>query len=119
MKCVFICDDDEGITDITKLVLEEKGYRVITLTDCTGIFKMIKKEKPDVILMDLWMPNISGDEVTKQLKENPKTKHIPVIIVSANQETQKISQLIGADDFLTKPFDIYELENVVERYTNQ
>lgn len=113
-KCVMLCEDDEGILNVTKIVLEMSGYRVVAMDNCENIFQRIEEEKPDIILMDLWIPDVGGEVVTKQLKSNVDTMDIPVIIFSANNNTQKIAENIGADGFLCKPFEVSELEAVIE-----
>lgn len=115
-KRVLIYDDDEGILDVTKIVLTQKGYDVVGFSDCTNIIQKIQEYSPDVLLLDLWMPHMSGEEVTKKLKSSKKTKKIPVIIISANKDTKLIANNIGADGFINKPFDIEYLENIVEKF---
>jgi len=116
MKKILICDDDEGIADIVKIVLENKNYHVVSLTRSDHIYERIRSLEPDLILLDLWMPNLGGDEITRHLKQNEETKDIPIIIVSASKDTEQIAKEIGADGFLFKPFDIEKLESLVERY---
>jgi CheY-like chemotaxis protein len=115
-KSVLICEDDEGIIDVAKIVLQEKGYSVTSLTNCSNIMDILPKVKPDVILLDLWMPDLNGEEVAAILKSNDKTRHIPIIMVSANKDLQKIAMLANADDYLAKPFDITDLENIVDKH---
>lgn len=115
-KTVIICDDDEGILDVASIVLEEKGYTVLPLGNCDEVQDLVHKEKPDLILMDLWMPGKGGEQVTKELKSDPDTASIPIIIVSASKNTKDTALSAGADDFLYKPFDIEELETMVDKY---
>lgn len=115
-KTVLICDDDEGIIDVATIVLQDKGYKVISLLNGEKILEKIKEVKPDIILLDLWMPALPGDLLTKQLKSIESTKNIPIIIVSAGRDTKKVAAEAGADGFLNKPFDITELEQIVEKY---
>lgn len=115
-KKILVCDDDYGITEVIKIVLEEKGYDVVVHSTGERITEVIKKEKPDLILIDLWIPGMSGDEVTRWLKNDKKLKHTPIIIVSANQDTAKAAVNSGADAFINKPFDIMELEATVAKY---
>ncbi|HYD35442.1 MAG TPA: response regulator [Vitreimonas sp.] len=117
-KHIFICEDDEGIIEVTKTILEEKGYIVETCSSCTQIFEKLEKVKPDLLLIDLWMPQIGGAEITKKLKADPKTKKIPVIILSANKDTENVAKSVGADDFIQKPFDIDVLEEKVEKFVS-
>ncbi len=113
---ILICDDDEGIIDVMRIVLEAKGYLVKQLTQSRDIFKIINNWKPNLILVDLWMPEVSGNEIVKELKKNPSTKHIPIILVAAHRRTPEVAQDCGADGYLAKPFDISDLENIVEQY---
>lgn len=116
---IFVCDDDEGILELTKIVLEDKGYQVIAAISSKSIVQQIQRLQPDLIILDLWMPEMSGEEITKQLKANEATAAIPVIISSASNETEAIAQQIGADACLCKPFDIDQLENMVESFFNK
>ena len=72
---------------------------------------------PDLILMDNWLPDMSGIEATKLLKANPQLKDIPVIYFSANSNISELANQAGADDFLAKPFDIDLFEKTVKKYT--
>lgn len=117
-KNILICEDEEGIVEVTKIVLEEKGYNVIAVPDNTQIFDIVEKVKPNLILLDLWMPGLSGEEIARKLKNDPETKEIPIIIVSANRYTKNIAEDVGADNFLEKPFDIDALEKIVQQYIN-
>lgn len=115
-KKILICDDEEGIIEIMSIVLSEKGYEIKSMQNVQDIFSIIEKWKPDLIFMDLWMPEISGDEVVRELKRNQKTAAIPVIIVTANRDSEKIAKSIHADNYISKPFDITELEKMAEKY---
>jgi DNA-binding response OmpR family regulator len=112
---ILVCDDDQGILDIVSIILESNDYQVKTLNNGKSIEKKISDYKPDLILLDLWMPGADGKEVTKILKRQELTKNIPIIIVSALNETEKISKEIGADGFLAKPFDMNDLLLTVEK----
>jgi CheY-like chemotaxis protein len=113
-KRVLICDDDEGISEVTRIILEENGYDTKLCNTGKAIQKKVKEYQPDLILLDLWMPGIDGKETTKLLKTNPETRHIPIIIVSALNEIQGIAKAIGADGFISKPFEIKDLIAKVE-----
>lgn len=116
-KKILLCDDDEGIVEVIKIILTENGYEVRSLLGGKGIEKKVIEYQPDLIFLDIWMPGIDGKEVTKLLKSDPKTKHIPIIIISALNELKTIKNNIGADDFLAKPFDLQDLVNKVKQYT--
>lgn len=88
------------------------------MENCKAIYKKVLEYKPDLIFLDIWMPGINGKEVTKILKREPLTSKIPIVIVSALNDTKKIAQEVGADGYLEKPFDMDELLGVVKRYLN-
>lgn len=117
-KTILVCDDDDGILDVVTIILNEMGYKVIALCDSEEVLTFVEHSPPDLILLDLWMPNISGEELTVKLKKNIKSQLIPIIIISASKDTEKIASDSGADDCLIKPFDIEELENMVKKYIN-
>ena len=117
-KKVLICDDDDGIVEVATIVLEDVGYDVVSITSAEKIVELASEKKPDVILMDLWMPEVSGEEATKMLRAEKNTKDIPIIIVSANKDTEQIAIRAGANDFICKPFDIDELEGMVNKHAN-
>lgn len=112
----MIYDDDEGILEVTKIVLENLDYETQTAMNFNRIFEHIDEFSPDLILLDLWMPDAKGEDIAKKLKHNPKYKKIPIVILSASQNTAKVAKESGADDFLCKPFNIQDLEQVVNKY---
>lgn len=105
--------------DVAGIVLTDAGYDVTTLIHSKDIFSLISyTDPPALILLDLWMPQLSGQEITQRLKADDRLKDIPVVILSASRKTEGIAKKIGADDFMCKPFDIEELEQVVRKYTS-
>lgn len=115
-KKIIVCDDDEHFLDLATEILEGEGFEVHCLSDSTSIFALVRQLKPSLIMLDLWMPGTTGEEITLKLKSEKSTKHIPIIIVSAHQDTVKIVVKIGADDFILKPFDIDTFTNVVVKH---
>lgn len=116
MKRILIYDDDVAILDVTTFILESEGFKVFSLTSTTDVLADIRKLKPDMLLVDIWMPGLSGDMITKILKTNRETKTIPIVMISASQEVDKIAKVAGADDYLSKPFNIDELNSMVKKY---
>lgn len=116
MPKILIADDDEGILEVVKIVFQEKGYHTIPINNGQTIYDQVVEQQPHLVLIDLWMPGENGEKVTRRLKANPHTQHIPVIILSANRKTEEISNAAAADGFLLKPFDIDELENLVDSF---
>lgn len=115
-KDIVICDDDEGILEVSSIILQDLGYMVHIFTDATHILEEVQKIKPGLVLLDLWMPTGSGEEIARAIKGNPETSNAAVVIVSANINTEKIAKTAGADEALCKPFDISELEQIAKKY---
>lgn len=115
-KKVLIADDDSAILDSITLLLEELGYSVETSVNGETISKL-QDNLPDILLLDIWMSGRDGRDICRKLKEQSHTKHIPIIMISANKDTEKIALQAGADDFLAKPFDINDLYQKIEKYT--
>lgn len=116
MKKIMICDDDMGILEVMQVVLDDAGYDVKIISSGKSIKDQISEWRPDMLFLDIWMPEIDGKQITKDLKEDPKFKLLPIITISALNDTEKISKEIGADDFLAKPFNIDDLLGKVEKY---
>jgi DNA-binding response OmpR family regulator len=116
---ILIIDDDKAILEVMKLILQEKGYSVITISDSYLVEDYIHQHLPQMIFVDFWMAGLNGKKIVTQLKSNDDSKAIPVIMISANHEVKKIANEINADDFLAKPFDIIDLTKIVEKYTSK
>src|SRR5689334_21863039 len=113
-KRVLILDDDLDILQICTIVLRKKGFDVQTLNSSNQVVNQVKAYRPDVILMDNWIPGPGGIEATRLLKGAPETQDIPVIFFSANSNVTQLAREANADYFLQKPFDITELEATVQ-----
>ena len=118
-KRVLILDDDVDILQICSIVLRKKGFDVQTLNNSTQVVNQVKAWHPDVILMDNWIPGPGGIEATRLLKHAPETQDIPVIFFSANSNVTQLAREAHADYFLQKPFDITELEAIVQMAISQ
>ena len=107
-KSVLIVEDEEDIASILRINLEADGFHVSTLASGDLVHPMVKKQPPDIILLDVMIPEKDGFEVCKELKADPDTKAVPIIFLTAKTlEHNVISGLeIGADDYITKPFSI-------------
>jgi DNA-binding response OmpR family regulator len=107
-KKIFIADDDQDILEIISMILRTKNYEVQATADANDIFNF-KEDLPDLILMDIWMSGLDGREICKSLKENPLTKNIPFIFISANSNIEEIAREYKADDYIAKPFEMQYL----------
>lgn len=108
-KKILVCDDDQGIVDVLEVMLEMQGFTPITEIDSTKVVKKIHENKPDLILLDLWMPLISGEQILRSIRSIEDLKDIPVIVFSASVEGDAIAFEAGADSFIAKPFDMNEI----------
>jgi CheY-like chemotaxis protein len=118
-KRVLILDDDIDILQICTIVLKKKGFDVQTLNNSSQVVNHVRSYQPDVILMDNWIPGPGGIEATRLLKQEPDTQDIPVIFFSANSNVTQLAREARADYFLQKPFDITELEGIVQMAIDQ
>ncbi|MDP9081399.1 MAG: response regulator [Bacteroidota bacterium] len=112
-KKIIIFDDDEDILSICSFILEEQGWKVTAFTDCNNIIDKVLAIMPDVILMDNWIPDDGGIIASQKLKQNEVLKSIPIIYFSANSDIELLANHAGAETYLAKPFDLEELEKVI------
>ena len=115
-KHVLIFDDDIDILSILSYVFEEKGWEIHTRNDCEDIVAVVKEINPDVILMDNWIPKTGGVIATQTLKQHEDTKNIPIIFFTADNDVEGLSQKAGADTFIAKPFNLDDLEKVIQQF---
>jgi two-component system alkaline phosphatase synthesis response regulator PhoP len=110
-ELIFAVDDEVHIQQLIKYNLEASGYRVVTFDDGESLINEIKSTVPDLFVLDIMLPGIDGLEVCRQLRQNPRTKNIPVIMLTAKgEEFDRVLGLeLGADDYITKPFSVREL----------
>ena len=105
-------DDVAANVELLKTLLAREGYSVVTASDGEEALEMVASEHPDLVLMDVLMPKLSGYDVCEQIKQNPATRLTPVVLITALHERERKIEGInaGADDFLTKPVDPHELK---------
>jgi two-component system phosphate regulon response regulator PhoB len=110
-KTVLVVDDERDLVDILEFNLLREQYRVLTASDGEGALAISEREVPDLILLDLMLPGIGGLEVCRRLRANPRTTHIPIVMLTAKgEETDAVIGLAqGADDYVRKPFGVKEL----------
>jgi len=114
----MIVDDEENLVELVKAIFEQEGYEVIPAYNGKECLEKLEKIKPDLILMDMMMPGMTGKEVTKKIRENPKTKDLKVVFLTVvrvselgMEELKKLNVL----DFITKPFDNDDLVRRVKK----
>lgn len=108
---ILIVDDEINIQELIKFNLKNQGYDVLVAGDGVEALRLVKTEKPDLILLDLMLPGIDGYDVCSQIRKNNSISSIPIIMITAKgEEFDKVHGLdLGADDYITKPFSIKEL----------
>ena len=111
MKKILVTDDEKDIVELISYNLEKEGFSVLKAYDGEAALRSVRLQKPDLIILDLMLPKMSGLDVCKAIRSNQETTSLPIIMLTAKaDETDKIIGLeIGADDDLTKPFSIKEL----------
>ncbi|MDF2435108.1 MAG: hypothetical protein JWP44_4739 [Mucilaginibacter sp.] len=118
-KKILVIEDDKDIRYTIVYVLEEQGYEV-TSSENSKILKSIDKHNPDMILLDNWLTewksDANGQQLSRELKSNPATSHIPIIIISAVSDIKEIAEAGLADGYLRKPFGIDELIDLVKEH---
>ena len=115
---VVCIEDEPEMIDLVRLILSRKGFQVVGAMGGREGLEVIAREKPDLVLLDLMMPDMDGWEVYQKMKANEVTKNIPVIVVTA--KAQSIDKVLGlhiakVDDYVTKPFGPQELLESVEK----
>jgi DNA-binding response OmpR family regulator len=108
---ILVAEDNPQGSELLEAYLADAGYEVITATDGDSTLRLVREWKPDLVLLDIMMPRLSGFEVCKSLKSDPVTRTVPVIMVTALDQPSDIEKAVeaGTNDFLTKPINKSEL----------
>ncbi len=119
-KTVLVVEDDHGSTKLLREVLEAHGYNVLHAKDGMEGWRMAREQRPDLILMDIQLPGVSGLEVTKWLKDDETLKSIPVIAITAFAMEGDEEKMLegGCDAYIPKPISIPNFLQTVERFAN-
>lgn len=112
---ILVVDDNPHILEAIELILSSENYDVKTLVKGDDALETAKKFSPQLIILDLLLSGKDGREITRELKKDTKTSHIPVIIISAHPTAQKAAEEAGATAFLPKPFDVSSLLTLVSQ----
>ncbi len=121
MTKILIVDDDKQATDLLRKILSTEGYETTAVNDSTQAIHAALTLSPDLIVLDLMMPDPDGFKVCRMLREYPKFTFTPIIIVTAldDSDSKIVAFGAGADDYITKPFHIDELSNRVKDLLNR
>ncbi|MGB3179804.1 MAG: response regulator [Cyclobacteriaceae bacterium] len=110
---ILLCEDDPGVRESVSMLLKIVGYEVEAVDRAEKVKSMLEAFNPNLLLIDLWLPQLSGDACIKEIRTS-ESDHLPIILFSANTEVRRIARECGADDYLIKPFEIEELESKVK-----
>lgn len=117
-RTVLVVEDEEEILTFIEMLLGGEGYRVNKARDAEEGFRSIRQERPGVVLVDLTLPGMSGEEFIKRLRDE-FGPGMPIVILSAGRDLDKIAAQVGADDSLAKPFDVDALVAKVDKWTKK
>ena len=111
MTAVLLVDDERDLLSLLDFNLRAAGFETLLATTGEQALAHLRRRVPDLVLLDVMLPDISGTEICRQLKGNPRTKHVPVVMLTAKGEEvdRVVGFEIGADDYVTKPFSVREL----------
>ena len=120
MKKIMVVDDEPDILFTAGQMLEMNGYDVVKVDDGKKCLDELEKSVPDLVLLDIMMPEISGWDVAAKIKENPKWNDIPIIFLTAKGDTMSIGMSgLASEDYIVKPFDIKDLKERIEKILNK
>ena len=118
MKKIIIIEDDEAITWLLEFNLKKQGYDVVSAADGLEALQMLQEEKPDLVLLDIMLPEVDGYEICRTLRSWDEFKKTPVIMLTAKKEELDVvlGLELGADDYVTKPFNVRELVSRIKAH---
>jgi twitching motility two-component system response regulator PilG len=117
-KKVLIVEDEESLLKLESILLTSKGYEVKGVSNGQAALDAFAEERPDLVLLDIMLPEIDGFEVCRRIKENPETKDIPVVMLTAKKSREDIARgdKVGADWYITKPFKSAMVIKTIQRF---
>lgn len=120
-KKILIVEDEESLLKLESILLTTKGYLVQGATTGLAALEAVATEAPDLILLDIMLPELDGFEVCERLKKDPKTRRIPIILLTARRTPEDISrgEEVGADRYITKPFKSAMIMETIEQLLNR
>lgn len=117
-KKILIVEDEESLLKLESILLTSKGYEVHGVGDGQAALDALENIKPDLILLDIMLPEIDGFEVCRRIKTNDETKHIPVVMLTAKKSREDMArgEQVGADWYITKPFKSAMVIETIQRF---
>ena len=120
-KKILIVEDEESLLKLESILLTSKGYEVRGVPNGLAALEALKEEKPDLILLDIMLPEIDGFEVCRRIKSDPASKHIPIIMLTAKKSREDMTrgEQVGADWYITKPFKSAMVIETIQRFLSK
>ncbi len=117
-KKILIVEDEESLLKLESILLISKGFDVKGVPNGRAALEAVAEDKPDLVLLDIMLPEIDGFEVCRQLKSDPATRHIPVIMLTAKKSREDMvrGEKVGADWYITKPFKSAMVIETIQRF---
>lgn len=110
---ILVVDDDQDIGTMLKMMLEYKGYAVTVINRADQTFEILSSNKIDLVILDMLIADIYGTDVCIEIRKNIATAHLPVLMISALPDARQDCLMAGANDFISKPFDMQEILSMV------
>lgn len=113
---ILVVEDEESLLKLESILFTSKGYAVTGARDGKSALEAIALERPDLVVLDIMLPDLDGFEICRAIKENPETRTLPVIMLTAKKSSQDLERgrLAGADAYITKPFKSVKVLEVIE-----
>lgn len=120
-KKILIVEDEESLLKLESILLSSKGYSVVGVMDGKSALEEVSTNRPDLIVLDIMLPEMDGFEVCRHIKENPSSKDIPVVMLTAKKSNSDVERgkLCGAEAYITKPFKSAKVIEVIEGLLNR
>ncbi len=113
---ILVVEDEESLLKLESILLSSKGYSVTGVMDGRSALEEVRANKPDLVILDIMLPEIDGFEVCRQIKEDPSLRHIPVLMLTAKKTSQDMArgEQVGCDAYITKPFKSAKVLDMVQ-----
>ena len=115
-KKILIVEDEESLLKLESILLTSRGYEVVGAADGAVALEQVVSERPDLVILDIMLPEIDGFEVCRRIKQNPETAHIPVLMLTAKKSSQDCDRgmAAGASAYITKPFKSARIVELIQ-----
>jgi len=114
-KKILVVEDEESLLKLESILFASKGYAVTGVRDGKSALESLAGDRPDLVVLDIMLPDLDGFEICRSIKDNPETRFLPVIMLTAKKSSQDIERgrLAGADAYITKPFKSAKVLQVI------